>query len=72
MNTLESIHARSVPTADRVAAAWVNAQPITRRAFVAALVTSAALATVVRRFSEKSAPGGSARHNPRHEACLSL
>ena len=32
----------------------------------------AALATVVRRFSEKSAPGGSARHNPRHEACLSL
>lgn len=46
MNTLESIHARSVPTADRVAAAWANAQPITRRAFVAALVTSAALATV--------------------------
>jgi uncharacterized protein YgbK (DUF1537 family) len=32
----------------------------------------AALATVVRRFSEKSAPGGSARHNPRHEASLSL
>jgi len=32
----------------------------------------AALATVVRRFSEKSAPGGFARHNPRHEACLSL
>jgi uncharacterized protein YgbK (DUF1537 family) len=32
----------------------------------------AALATVVRRFSEKSAPGGSTRHNPRHEACLSL
>lgn len=32
----------------------------------------AALATVVRRFSEKSAAGGSARHNPRHEACLSL
>lgn len=32
----------------------------------------AALATVVRRFSEKSAPGGSTRHNPRHEACLSV
>lgn len=32
----------------------------------------AALATVVRRFSEKPAPGGSARHNPRHEACLSV
>lgn len=32
----------------------------------------AALATVVRRFSEKVSPGGSARHNPLHEACLSL
>jgi len=32
----------------------------------------AALATVVRRFSEKVSPGGSARHNPRHAACLSL
>ncbi|KAF0099024.1 MAG: Hrp-dependent type III effector protein [bacterium] len=32
----------------------------------------AALATVVRRFSEKPAAGGSARHNPRHEASLSL
>ncbi|MBM4180308.1 MAG: four-carbon acid sugar kinase family protein [Betaproteobacteria bacterium] len=32
----------------------------------------AALATVVRRFAEKVSPGGSARHNPRHEACLSL
>ncbi len=32
----------------------------------------AALATVVRRFSEKASPGGGARHNPRHAVSLSL
>jgi len=46
MNSIHTIHARSVSTTDRVTAAWAHAPSLTRRAVVAACVTSAALATV--------------------------
>lgn len=47
MSSIETLRVAPVGTTDRVVAAWANAHPVTRRAVVAACVTSTALGTAV-------------------------
>lgn len=47
MTPIDTLRVAHVGTTDRVVAAWSDAHPVTRRAVVAACVTSAALGTVV-------------------------
>ena len=47
MSSIETLRVAPAGTTDRVVAAWANAHPVTRRAVVAACVTSAALGSAV-------------------------